>query len=435
MNLFEIEPTEIIVKEELPRFRTDMGDVKGLLDSIKEYGQLQPIVLNREGELIDGGRRLAACALGGLKVMAIYKDVVDNMTMRELELEVNLKRKALTAAEEALAVGELHQMKQDKIGKSTSGREGGWKIQDTAGELNKSHTYVVENLAIAEGVKDHPELKDCKTKSEIVKALKGITKVQTRTERLEEYQQELKRQDNIPTLLLQDSMEYMQSIPDKEFDLVVTDPLYGIDADEIRRSLNGVTGKFTSAGFKSKDIDLPTLALQSARLAGESYRFTKDNGHVYVFVAPRFFHLLTLAFEDAGWKVHVKPIIWYKRASGQTNQPTMWPASCFDMIMFARKPDSRLVLEGRPDVIENFPPVTGSARIHEYEKPVLLMRELIMRTCLPGAKIFDPFMGSAPTAVAALELKMFFTGCDIDEDAYSAAVQRVARHKRKEKLQ
>lgn len=434
MNLFTVNPSTVKIKEDLPRYRKDLGDIKGLLESIETYGQLQPIIVNREMELIDGGRRIAACLLGQKEVLCIYNDVIDSMTMRELEIEVNLQRKDLTAGEEACAVKELHEMKQERLGKAISGRAGGWKIQDTASELNKSHTYVVENINIADGIQDHPELSKCKTKSEIVKALKGLTKVQTRQDRLTEYEEELKRQDNVPTLLLEDSLPYMRKIPDKKFDLLLTDPLYGIDADEIRRSLNGVTGKFTSAGFKSKDIDVPTLVMQSASLAGESWRFTKSNAHAYVFVAPRFYHILAMAFTDVGWKVHTKPLIWFKRNSGQTNQPTMWPASCYDMILFARKADSVLVIEGRPDVIENIPPVTGNGRIHEYEKPVALMKELINRTCLPGAEIFDPFMGSAPTAEAALDVKMFFTGCDIDEDAYSAAVQRVARCKRKEKL-
>ena len=68
---------------------------------------------------------------------------------------------------------------------------------------------------------------------------------------------------------------------------------------------------------------------------------------------------------DAGWLVHIKPLIWYKNGSQhQANAPHMWPVSSYEMIMFMRKPDSRLVMEGRIDVI-SMPSVTGERLIKQ----------------------------------------------------------------------
>ena len=45
--IFEVDPTEIVIHEELPRVRKEIGEVEKLLISIKKFGQMQPIVINR----------------------------------------------------------------------------------------------------------------------------------------------------------------------------------------------------------------------------------------------------------------------------------------------------------------------------------------------------------------------------------------------------
>lgn len=112
MDTFTIHPMKINVRQELPRWRQEMGDVKALLNSIIKYGQIQPVVVTRNLELIAGGRRLAACILGDREVFCAYHDTVDSLVMREIELEENIQRKSLTPAEEVTAVASLHTIKQ-----------------------------------------------------------------------------------------------------------------------------------------------------------------------------------------------------------------------------------------------------------------------------------------------------------------------------------
>jgi ParB family chromosome partitioning protein len=42
------------------RFRKDMGDIDSLAASIKDIGLISPIAVTPDGELLAGGRRLAA---------------------------------------------------------------------------------------------------------------------------------------------------------------------------------------------------------------------------------------------------------------------------------------------------------------------------------------------------------------------------------------
>lgn len=62
---------------------------------------------------------------------------------------------------------------------------------------------------------------------------------------------------------------------------------------------------------------------------------------------------------------------------------------------------------------------------HPTEKPLSLMRELIQLFTNPGDVIFDPFMGSGTTGVAALECGRRFIGAELDAGYFETAVKRM----------
>ena len=82
------------------RVRKDLGNLDDLKDSLRIYGLLNPITLNRKYELIAGERRLqAAIQLGWTSINA---NIIDNLTeveQLEMEIEENNQRKEFTDAE------------------------------------------------------------------------------------------------------------------------------------------------------------------------------------------------------------------------------------------------------------------------------------------------------------------------------------------------
>jgi len=82
------------------RVRKDLGNLDDLKDSLRNYGLLNPITLNRRYELIAGERRLqAATQLGWTNIQA---NIIDNLTEieeLEMELEENNQRKEFTDGE------------------------------------------------------------------------------------------------------------------------------------------------------------------------------------------------------------------------------------------------------------------------------------------------------------------------------------------------
>jgi ParB family chromosome partitioning protein len=105
--------------------RKDRGDLKGLTESVREKGVLEPLLVRYLPEsgkymIISGERRyFAARAAGLVEVPCIEKDADDAETL-ELALIENLQRKDLTPFEEAdgiQALGDRFALTHDEIAK------------------------------------------------------------------------------------------------------------------------------------------------------------------------------------------------------------------------------------------------------------------------------------------------------------------------------
>lgn len=104
-EITRMKVSEITVGE---RRRSDMGDIAGLATSIQEYGLLHPIIVDDDGVLIAGGRRLAAMVKLGFEDVPVRRwQTLGEDDRRIIELEENLQRKDLTAYERSRNLTEL----------------------------------------------------------------------------------------------------------------------------------------------------------------------------------------------------------------------------------------------------------------------------------------------------------------------------------------
>ena len=422
-----VKPTEIKVREGLPRLRSEMGKIKDLAESFGKFGQLQPCVVNREMELIAGGRRLAACMEAGIDVKIVFADTVDPIVMREMELEENIQRKALTAAEEIMAISELHKLKEITKGEYNPSTQTGWTQSNTAEVIGKTRTSVIETLALAKALEDFPVLASCKTKSDIKRAMKGLQRISDSIKANETYDDTMKNNKDKFEFHNVDCIKFMAEMKEKSVDILFTDPPYGIDIHDITIGLGGHTGsKATTTGIKYEDGFEESMKLIS-ELAVESSRVVKDTGFAVVFCAISNFWIIRSLFDAAGWNCSQRPIIWIKNESGQNNAPSKWMSAGYESALFARKIDARIVVEGKVDWVQ-CPNVIPSIRIHQAEKPVALIKELLSRIAMPGSVVLDPFAGSAATLEAAIELKMHPIGCELSVESYAVAKQRIQKY-------
>ena len=121
ININEIEPNK-----GQPRQNFDEDAIQELADSIKQYGIIQPLILQKKGDfyfIIAGERRWRAARLAGLKtVPAIIKDYSPQEIM-EIALIENIQREDLNPIEEAIAYQNLikgFNLKQDEVAERVS---------------------------------------------------------------------------------------------------------------------------------------------------------------------------------------------------------------------------------------------------------------------------------------------------------------------------
>jgi ParB family chromosome partitioning protein len=106
----EIPLYQVHSRAEQPRKQFAAEELEELAVSIRQYGVLQPILLNRREdgyEIIAGERRWRAARLAGLTVVPAITMQLDPARMAEVALIENLQRTDLSAIEEAEAYSQL----------------------------------------------------------------------------------------------------------------------------------------------------------------------------------------------------------------------------------------------------------------------------------------------------------------------------------------
>ena len=122
----KIKLKDIIVGE---RYRKEFKNIDVLAQSIKEKGQLVPIIIDEKNNLIAGERRYKAHQMLQLpEIDAIYMKDLNEYQKRDIEIEENIQREAFTWEEEVEAKAQLHKLKQQMYGAAVSGHrvEGAW---------------------------------------------------------------------------------------------------------------------------------------------------------------------------------------------------------------------------------------------------------------------------------------------------------------------
>lgn len=121
-----VKITKVEPNREQPRKNFDEDALQELADSIKQFGLLQPILVqDREDyyEIIAGERRWRAAKLAGLKEVPVIIRNYTNQEIVEISLIENIQREDLNPIEEALAYKRLLEefnLKQDEVAERVS---------------------------------------------------------------------------------------------------------------------------------------------------------------------------------------------------------------------------------------------------------------------------------------------------------------------------
>jgi DNA modification methylase/ParB-like chromosome segregation protein Spo0J len=425
----------------------DPTAIATLADSIEARGLMHPIVVREEASgtwLVAGERRKLAIAdlhafgrtfrCGG---QVVPSGMIPTLTLGELspleaeeaELEENIRRVDLTWQEEAAATARLADLRTRQA--ALAGLPAP-SVSDIARELNPNlppsallpsgavtglpHTETRNQLIVAKHL-DDPAVAGAANLGDALKILKK-REAAARGAALaatvgETYSASSHR------LINRNCLEWMEESIAAQFDIILSDPPYGMgaqdfgDAGKGRGSHSGHTYDDSYGTWRAMMNDLPGLLFKLAR----------PQAHAYLFCDLDNFHEFRELMREAGWDVFRTPLIW-RNHHYRAPWPTYGPQRQYEAILYAVKgkmPTQRLA----SDVIEaDNPP---GQTIHPAQKPVNLLLDLLSRSSLPGMRVLDPFAGSGSTVLACHERKLYCTAIEQDAGHFGQMVERVKK--------
>ena len=72
-----------------------------------------------------------------------------------------------------------------------------------------------------------------------------------------------------------------------------------------------------------------------------------------------------------------------------------------------------------------FPTVSTRKGKHPCQKPDAMMEHIVSASSRPSAVVFDPFMGSGATGLAAIKLGRRFIGMEMDPTYFKGASEKL----------
>lgn len=419
------------------RQRADIPDehIGELMGSIfGRAGLINPLVV-RDGEtLVAGECRLRAVKLGYTLGKTLWHantpvppgsvpaiDFGDLSTIQQMEIEYaeNAFRKDLSWQENVKALNALHELRTAQAAERGESQP----IKATAEEVFKRSdgaysAKVSDSLLLARNM-DNPAVAKAST-------LKEAKKILLR-------QDDIERRKNLSALVGKTSISdrfsahhseclaWMRDQPADQFDVILTDPPYGMGAD----SFGDSGGTMTGIEHLYDDSQDSTKVLL-AQAIPEFFRLAKPEAHLYLWCDIDLFTWLRDECRKAGWWTFRTPLVNVKSEGGRVPWPEHGPRRSYELCLYAVK-GKKQITAIRPDVF-TAALVEGNFG-HGAQKPVEAYVELLKRSVRPGDLVLDPFAGTGTIFPAAAALECRAVGVEMSDHAYGICLERIGELK------
>lgn len=452
------------------RKKMDPKKLEALTVNIKTVGKLihpinvrrtEPGTKNAAGELVKqpftlstGGRRLAAhYKLGWDEIEARIFDDLTPMEQKVVELYENLDREDLNFLDELEAKAEILKM-----------RTGEGKTQaQVAEELGEDPGNFSKDIKLHEEIKANPKLREAGTKNAARKAAEHHKEIERRIQTVKQ----VDVADLKSKIFTASASDYVRTLADASVDLLMWDPPWAMDyksASDVAVKTRGniVKGKYDDSAEANLDwiTDVISHVPRIIKPSGWVCIIFATTGmnwlRAHLMGACRTHQMYTKVVynEDTGeferpykkcvghagnngecefLDPEILPYIWYRPNSKNIGQwPDRHAKHMYESIMVVPGSDkARLVLKGKPDVLvyDN----EYAERLHEMQKPIPLIADLISRFTVPNELVVDLSFGSGSHLAAAASLGRDFRGCDNNPDNLTGALGLVAQYYKKAK--
>lgn len=204
-----------------------------------------------------------------------------------------------------------------------------------------------------------------------------------------------------------DCLRLMGDMSSKSVDFILTDIPYG----EVNRKSSGLRN-INKGNADICNFDLEMFLTQCERVC---------RGSICIFCGMKQFSTIYEYFSNK--QGTVRCIVWKKTNPSPMNGKLIYLSGAELCVWF--KPKGWKIFNGfcKSNVFEYS---CGGSKIHPTQKNIKLFLDLIQdNTVRGGGVVFDPCMGSGTTGVACKMLERDFIGCEIDENYYKLAKERI----------
>jgi DNA modification methylase len=198
-------------------------------------------------------------------------------------------------------------------------------------------------------------------------------------------------ESDLATVHCGDARDILPGLATESFDLVLTDPPYGV---EYQSGFRAETFDHILGDGKADRGDVHEVLRECVRLVGQ-------NRHLYAFGPTDVLEGLKLSA--------ITPLVWDKMMMSGGDLTSPW-GPAHEMVNFATSKHRHAGEAGKEGVanrirkgsVLRFPRPTGRKVRHPSEKPVPLLRELVESSSRQGECVLDPYAGVGSTGVAAI---------------------------------
>lgn len=410
------------------RTTIDPAHINELADSIQENQLFHPVVVAEDGELLAGECRLRAMdqlwefdqtfyhAGEPVPIGMVPATSLGDLTpaqRAEVELEENIRRQDISWQDRVAAIERVARLKTElALSEGAPPPSAGELSREIYPSATESPGRLSADLSLARNL-DKPEVAKAKTKEEAVKALKKLVQREADVKRAEVVGAAWTSDQHV--LHHVDCLDWLEAADPEQFDVILTDPPYGMGADTFGDSGGKAAG---AHGYEDHPDTVAALIRECPRLF---WRVAKPQAHLYLFCDIGWFHTWTNALEEEGWQVFRTPLIWHKPNGMRAPWPEHGPWRRYETVLYAVKGRRKTQCLASDVIAAQSDDNIG----HAAQKPVALYGELLRRSVYPGDKVLDPFAGSGVIFPAAESLKVSAVGLEKDAVAYGVALRRL----------
>ncbi len=242
------------------------------------------------------------------------------------------------------------------------------------------------------------------------------------------------------TLILGDSLEELKKIKSKSIDMIFADPPYFLSGDGITCS----GGKMVSVkkGEWDKKIDIKEKHKFNKKWIRLCKRVLKDNGTIWISGTMHNIYSIGMALEEEGFKI-INNITWKKlnpppniscRAFTHSTETILWAKKDIKNAKHKFNYETMKTMNGgkqMKDVWETSltKPSEKKYGKHPTQKPIELLKRIIIASTDEGDLILDPFNGSGTTGIVANLLNRKYIGIEKEKDYLDLTIRRFKHRK------